>query len=122
MYPLDPRRLSLPAHGKTQPASTRPPRHRAGEKFLKGPIPWSWLAAAAHQPGKALQVAIVLWFLSGVKRARTIALSGAVLRGIGVNRHAGYRALAALEEAGLVSVVRHPGRNPVVTLMETTEK
>jgi hypothetical protein len=29
--------------GKKKP---KPPRHRQGEKFLKGPIPWSWLCRA----------------------------------------------------------------------------
>ena len=107
----------MPTSGKRPAANTNPPRHRAGEKFLKGPIPWNWLAAAARQPGKALHVAIVLWFFAGVKRTGTVALSGAALRGFGVNRHAGYRGLAVLERAGLVSVARHPGRMPVVTIL-----
>jgi|GEM_PF-716843 len=118
MDPLNPKRLALPTSKATQKTNTKPPRHKPGEKFLKGPIPWIWLVTAAHQPGKALHVAIVLWFLAGVKRTRTVALSGTVLRALGVNRHSSYRGLAALEQAGLVSVERHPGRNPVVTLRE----
>ena len=114
---FEPQRLALPTSGKRPAANTNPPRHRAGEKFLKGPIPWNWLAAAARQPGKALHVAIVLWFFAGVKKTGTVALSGAALRGFGVNRHAGYRGLAVLERAGLVSVARHPGRMPVVTIL-----
>ncbi len=118
MDPLDPQRLSLPTRTDRRATGTRPPRHRPGEKFLKGPIPWNWLSSAAREPGKALHVAIVLWLLAGIKRTRTIALSGSVLRGLGVNRHSGYRGLGSLEAAGLVSVVRHPGRNPVVTIRE----
>ena len=116
--PLNPKRLALPESKAKPTTSTAPPRHKPGEKFLKGPIPWAWLAKAAHQSGKALHVAIALWFLAGVKRKRTVALSGAVLRTLGVNRHSGYRGLAALEQAGLVSVERHPGRNPLVTILD----
>ena len=117
---LNPKRLALPTSiAKPNPkTNTEPPRHKRGEKFLKGPIPWAWLVRAAHQPGKALHVAIVLWFLVGVKKTRTVALSGSVLRGLGVDRHSGYRGLGALEQAGLVSAERHPGRNPVVTLLD----
>ena len=116
----NPKRLALStsiANPNTK-ANTKPPRHKPGEKFLKGPIPWTWVVRAAHQPGKALHVAIVLWFLVGVKKTRTVALSGSVLRGLGVNRYSGYRGLVALEQAGLVSAERHPGRNPVVTLLD----
>jgi hypothetical protein len=86
-------------------------------KFLKGPIPLPWLALAGRQPGKALHVAIVLRFLAGVARSSTVALSGEVLTTFGVDRRAGHRGLAALERAGLVSVERHRGRQPRVTLL-----
>ena len=95
-----------------------PPRHKPGELFLRGPIPFTWLAAAAHQPGKSLHVGLGLWFLAGIKKSREIALSGSVLRVLGVNRHSGYRGLNWLEQAGLVRVDRHPGRNPIVTLLK----
>lgn len=100
------------------PASQRPPRHQAGQKFLKGPILLDWLAAAAAQPGKALHVGLGIWFWVGIKRSGQIALSGSWLRNtFGIDRWSFYRALAALEKAGLVSVVRHRGRNPLVTLL-----
>jgi hypothetical protein len=112
------KRLTLPIPPAKSIVSPTPPRHKPGEKFLKGPIPWTWLAKAAHQPGKALHVAIALWFLAGITRKRTVALSGAVLQALGVNRHSGYRGLAALEQAGLVSVERHSGHHSCVTLLE----
>ena len=34
--------------------SKKPPRHRPGEKFLRGPIPWTWLQQAARLRGSAL--------------------------------------------------------------------
>ena len=47
---------------------------------MRGPIPWNWLAAAARLPGRALAVAIVLWFEAGVKGAAVVALSQKRLR------------------------------------------
>jgi hypothetical protein len=95
------------------------PRHKPGERFLKGPIPWSWLGRAGQLPGSALHVAIVIWHLAGLHGARTVALSNVPLDDLGVDRHAKRRGLAALEGAGLVVVERHAGRNPLVTLLDT---
>ena len=115
----DPQRLALGERKLAVPTQdTGPLRQKRPGRFLKGPIPWAWLATAAQQPGKALHVAIVIWFLSGLKKSRTIALPGSVLRTMGVNRHAGYRGLKALEKAALVTVERHPGRNPIVTILD----
>jgi hypothetical protein len=46
-------------------APKRPPRHRPGEAFIKGTIPWVWLKTAARLPGKALPVALLLWKQAG---------------------------------------------------------
>lgn len=87
-----------------------------GEKFLKGPIQWSWLQAAARAPGKALHVGNVLWFFAGMSGPR-VALNLSRLADLGLSRDAARRGLAALERAKLVSVLRHPGRKPVVTIL-----
>lgn len=80
-----------------------------------------WLCAASKACGRGsgFKVAIALWYLSGLNRqARTVKLSGSVLREFGIERHAGYRGLGALEAAGLVIVERHPGRSPLVTIID----
>jgi hypothetical protein len=119
-YVPGPDQLRLDAHTAL---SSRPirrvPRHTVGQKFLKGPIPLDWLRMAAMQPGKALHVALALWFWAAVKRSAQVAFSMSWLDvTFGVNRYSGYRGLAALEEVGLVSVVRHRGRKPTVTLLD----
>ncbi len=84
----------------------------------------SWLCAAskASGQGSGFKVAIALWYLSGLTRqAKSVKLSGAVLREMGIERHAGYRGLEVLEAAELVSVERHPGRSPVVTILGVEE-
>jgi hypothetical protein len=107
--------------GSSKQKSKRPLRLAYGERFLKGPIPLNWLMEAARQPGKALHVGVALWYMSGLKRSRKIALSVSSLADFGVNRISGYRGLAALEAAGLVSVIRHPGRKPIVTLLDAVK-
>lgn len=124
MEPIpDPEKLRLtPRQGAPEGRyQSQAPRHRNGDKFLKGPIPWSWLTLAARQPGKALHVAIALWFWAGVKRRRQMPLSLSRLTMLGADRFSAARGLAALEQAGLVSVIRLPGRNPTVTLLEPQE-
>ena len=118
MDPFDLRNLSL-KNQKTgkETQDQKPPRHKRGEKFLKGPIPWIWLSRAAQQPGKALHVATVIWFLAGIKRMRTVRVSNRDLSALGVKRNAKYYALRALESAGLISVQRHPGCSPEVTIL-----
>lgn len=92
-------------------------RARRRSRFLKGPVPLDWLAAAARLPGRALHVGIVVWFRAGLTRNRSVRLSRAQLVPFGVDRFAMRRALAALEAAKLLSVTRASGRSPVVTLL-----
>jgi hypothetical protein len=97
-----------------------PPRHKPGQLFLKGPIPQIWLSRAASLPGKSLHVGLSVWFLAGMTKSRSVRLSARVSRAFGVDRHAKYRALRWLEDAGLVTVVRRSGCSPIVTLLEYT--
>jgi hypothetical protein len=119
--PFDPQRLAITRNPNPQDMAVPVPHHKPGDHFLKGPIAWNWLCMAAHQSGKALQVAIALWFLVGVKKSGQVILSGATLRKLGVGRHSGYRGLRRLELANLVAVQRHPGRNPIVTILAVEE-
>jgi hypothetical protein len=118
---FNPERLRMPTAVLAVPAGERA-RKRAqlkrGEKFLKGPVPWTWLSRAGQLPGKALHVGIALWHLAGLNRSGRLALSGSLLRQMGVKRVASYRALTALEQAGLVSVERCVGRQPIVTIRD----
>jgi hypothetical protein len=120
--PFDPDHLRLngttfQATRATPPPPRKPPRHRPGEWFLRGPVPWPWLEIAARLPGKALAVALCLWREAGRQGRPVIKLC---LRrvGLGVSEQAARRALQALETAGLVTVERPPGRGLVVTLLD----
>jgi len=96
------------------------PRHKPNEKFLKGPIPWNWLAKACScsKSGASIRVALVIWFLSGVNRLdATVKLNGARMRELGLNPSSWRRGLISLEKAGLIAVDRKPGCLPTVTLL-----
>lgn len=119
--PLDVNALSLTGTARLERARTRPsrpPRHRPGERFLKGPIPLGWLIRAAGLPGKALQVALAIWYRAGVERTGSITLTTTLTQTFNVDRYAKRRALAALEKAKLVTVQRTDGRNPQVTILD----
>ncbi len=122
MHPIDLARFK--ANGQTvakRPTPRHPPRHRAGEWFVLGPLPGEWIGRAAKLSGKALAVALALWFAAGKVKCRTIKLTAASLGRFGVNRWPAYRGLRALERAGLVAVERHAGRCPIVTILDWPE-
>src|SRR5665647_1578108 len=101
MDAFDPKKLAYRREVKRLPKA-KPPRPGSGEKFLKGPIPWSWITKATSLGGHALHVAVAIWFLAGIKKDGRIALSNSVLEDLGVSRFSGYRALHALESACLI--------------------
>jgi hypothetical protein len=108
---LEPAPLTVPT-GREH----RPPRHGPGEKFLKGPIPWQWIEAAAALPGKALAVGLVVWREAGCRNAATVPLN---LSGLRMPRRTAQRALQSLRDGGLVAVEHRLGRPPLVTLLPT---
>jgi hypothetical protein len=116
---FDPEHLRMP-ETMTAPItpSSRPPRHRPNELFLRGPIPWAWLDRAGRLPGKALALGLVLWQSAGVLERRTVRLCLASSRVLGLNEYSARRGLQALEHAGLVEVRRRPGRGLDVTILE----
>jgi len=115
----DPELLRLPTLARAR--SLRPPHHQPGQHFLKGPIPKPWLERAAQAPGRALHVGIALWFQAGMKKRGEIRLGLAQFSDFGLDRFAASRGLAELERAGLVSVIRHPGRKPIVTILDVAQ-
>jgi hypothetical protein len=99
----------------TEPVENSRPKRIKG-RFLKGPVDWDWLTAAARLPGRALHLAIAISYLEGFKQSGTVKLRPSVIRELGMDPHASYRALRQLEDTGLLSVVRARGKAPAVTM------
>jgi len=89
--------------------------HVRVERYVRT-IPFAWLRRANRLPGSAAAVASSLWFLAGVKKSATFRLTAEAVDLAGCGRKSLYRALAALEQAGLIGVQRRPGARPIITI------
>jgi len=116
MPPIDVNRLRV-SRSNVQSGKVQPPRHKSGERFLKGPIPLPWLEEAARLPGKSLHAGVALWYAAGLTKSASVPLSNIAGLHFGLDRNAKYRALSWLEGAGLVRVERKLGRAPIVTIL-----
>jgi hypothetical protein len=88
-------------------------------EFLKGPVPISWLGRMLElNSATVCGVGLVLWFLCGARRSRTVKLATISFGGWTPSRFAKSRALQRLVDAHLISIeAGPPGRAPVVTLL-----
>ena len=116
MKPINQTSLSAALEGVNKSNKKKVPRHRKGERFLKGPIPWSWIVEASNISGGAMKVSLAIWLLAGIKNADKIKLSNGVLEELGISRPTKYRAIKAMEHAGLISVSQHSGNSPEITI------
>ena len=106
--------IEKPGRGNRQRASG----HKAGDWFLKGPIPGAWLTQACALSGRTLRVALALWHLAGVKKSKVVKPTRAIWQRFALSPDAARRGLVALERANLVAVDRRPGCGPIVTILE----
>ena len=124
-HQLDVSQLRLLPTQVSPAKSSKPPRHRLKERFLRGPIPFDWLTTAANlsERSAVLRTSLLLWFQAGLKKARSVTLSKELLDGWGLSRFAYYRAIEKLEAASLVTVNRQrgPGKKLEVTLQHPGE-
>jgi len=91
--------------------------HPKGEAFLKGPIPLSWIHKAAGLPGKALNVALAIRWLSDMNFGGAVKISKKAMEHFGFSNDACSDALKRLESAGMISVQRLPGQKPIVKII-----
>jgi hypothetical protein len=110
-FPDDVNDFRLPDSMTAPPRpSRRPPRHRAGERFLKGPVPWAWLDRAGRLPGKTLAVGLVIWHRAGMSPTGKVRLCQTRVSDLGLTETSIRRAIANLEADGLIEVWRKPGQ------------
>ena len=87
-------------------------------RFIRGPISFEWMQKANDLPGKAGAVGLALWFLKGVKRSSTFAVTAEAEALAKCSRQAFARGLAALAVAGLISVQPKQGGRPTITICD----
>jgi hypothetical protein len=81
-------------------------------------IPLDWMTRAAKLPGKCVNVAAVLWYLSGLKKSQCVTVTQELMKDFGITRQAYSRCLATMAEAGLVRAEQRPGKKPLVTILD----
>jgi hypothetical protein len=99
-------------------ARRRPPRHRPGDPFIKGPIAYAWIASASRLPGAGLRVAMAVRFLCCRFRRENRWGRDTIARGLRISNDSARRGLQGAELAGLVSVSREPGRKLAASVLE----
>jgi hypothetical protein len=96
-------------------ASTSRRNAKRASRFLKGPIPLSWVREHINNPADRLL--LVLCAHSDMQQSVELKLSADIERDAQiVDRKAQYRALRKLEAIGAAEVTRKPGNRPIVRL------
>ncbi len=95
-----------------------PPRPGEGEPFIRGPIPFSWVALASRLPGSCLIVGMAARFLRSRYPQKASWSVAEIGWRAGLEERSARRTLQALSEAGLIEVIRKPGRKPTLAMLE----
>jgi hypothetical protein len=90
---------------------------RPAEGYLICGLAWLARVLPLLRNVNQLVVLLVLYRKCLGARSRTVSLSNQELRLFGIGRYAKYRALTALQEAGVVSTGARNGRSTGVTLL-----
>jgi hypothetical protein len=125
--PLNLNDFAVDAEDFTEPLGS-PDRARVypfrPQRFLAGPLSWDLLNRAAALPGRALHLWLVLNHRHRLTRGKDGTLSvglGRLGGEYGMGRWAAWRALRALERAGLVTVSRRGGHGLKVMILNIKE-
>src|SRR4051794_33011974 len=98
-----------------------PPRHLSGDPFIKGPIPYAWIASACRLPGAGLHVAMACRFYRGRFRFKPRGLRWGlpdIAGGLRISDDSARRGLHAGELAGLLATEREPVCKLAVSLLD----
>ena len=102
---------------KITPTGTR--KLKRSRPFIKGPLDLEWISAASHLPGKAINVALALMWLSGLNKCKDdLKLTKTAYNLFNISRPTANKALKNLENAGLIKVERKVGRKNRITILD----
>jgi len=90
--------------------------------FIKGPIPMDWISAAAKLPGKAIHVALALYWMDGMNPQKRFKITRRALDLFNVSDDAYRDALLRMEAATLIRVSRSPGQRALVEIVHDIAK
>lgn len=76
------------------------------------------LEAATAIEGKALNLMVGLWLMASISKSPTISMTRGLMKRINITRFGTSDALRRLENSGVVTVSRLPGRAARVTILQ----
>jgi hypothetical protein len=120
VWNLDQLRLPAKRVGSLE-TRRRPPRHRPGDPFIRGPVPHAWIASACRLPGAGLQVAIASRFLCCRFRSENRWGLDVIADGLRISTRSARRGFHSAELAGLLAVEREPGCKLAVSVLDLPE-
>jgi hypothetical protein len=87
------------------------------ERFVKGPIPLSWITKAGDLGGSCLFVGMLLWHVYGMSRNKPFQISHNKLSELGAGSvSTAKRALDSLAVSGLIGVRLKQGQRKEITI------
>jgi hypothetical protein len=90
---------------------------RKFSRYIKGPLPLSWIVEASKLSQASIRVGLLLWYRYGITNDPRVRLSSKRLAEFDLPRRTCTRGLERLELAGLVVVDRQHSRAPVARLV-----
>jgi hypothetical protein len=91
---------------------------KTSSPFIKGPVPLDWLSKAAQLPGKAVQVALALFWLFGMSPTVQFKMTRRAMELFCLSTDAYLDGLNRLEKIGLIKVLRRPGQRALVEIVQ----
>ena len=89
--------------------------------FLHRSVSIEWFQRLIRMGACPIRVGLILRFKMVLEGKETITLTTSGLSTFGISRQQKWKGLRALEKEGLVKIESRPGKNPMVTLVESPQ-
>ena len=84
-------------------------------------IPMDWLSQAVTLCPPAVRVGLACWFMDGCNKQKPFTLTRATCQLLGIAKWDKRRGLRQLENAGLIKILRVPGRLSLIAMVRERE-
>ena len=80
-------------------------------------IPLPWIAQVTKLPYSAVRVGLACWFMDGCNKQQPFTLSRATCQQFNISKWDKRRGIRQLERAGVIEVLRQPGRASLIGMV-----
>ena len=85
--------------------------------FFYGDMPMEWMSTAIKLPGCGIKLALLIWHYWRLRNSQ-VRVSMSKCRQIGMERRARNTALNNMADAGLIEVIGHDNKAPIVKVLK----